>query len=559
MPMCVKIVSSRVRASRVVSRALFISLLTGTLVACSNDFSRIAEQDYTAAVASQRSFLRQPVRQQPLPARSLRSASRAPVVQQQLAPMQVAPQTYPSVQQYPQQQFVQPQYTQVQQYPQVQQNQQIAVNAPYRPTPSNLANGSYRPQNAAADPIITAAVGNGESGWTRVGGTTITVAPGETLGSISRRYGVPEKAITDANGLSGPNDIVAGRYVTIPTYVQGNGQRGAPPASQPQPQPFPQVAAAPARSVVQPAPVQPVAVQVIPAQQNVAVVQPSVRQVVTTPAIVQPAAFAPRPTAKPLARRAQVQKPAAVVQKTVQRAPAPVPGGTYRVTQGDTLYSIARRHGVKVGSITAANNLGQSTSIKIGQMLVIPGQGSAQVPAQVPVQNTQQQQNTATARAVVPVQKQIEPKARPVAFTPQKAEKPKQAQPKKSGNLAFRWPVKGRVISTFGDKTNGERNDGINLAVPDGTAIKAAEDGVVIYSGNELKSYGNLVLVRHSNGWVTAYAHNKALNVNRGDKVRRGQQIAQAGATGSVSSPQLRFELRKGSTPVNPLDHLGGV
>ncbi|MFK8034128.1 MAG: peptidoglycan DD-metalloendopeptidase family protein [Hyphomicrobiales bacterium] len=433
------------------------------------------------------------------------------------------------------------------------------MNAPYRPTPSNLANGSYRPQNAAADPIITAAVGNGESGWTRVGGTTITVAPGETLGSISRRYGVPEKAITDANGLSGPNDIVAGRYVTIPTYVQGNGQRGAPPASQPQPQPFPQVAAAPARSVVQPAPVQPVAVQVIPAQQNVAVVQPSVRQVVTTPAIVQPAAFAPRPTAKPLARRAQVQKPAAVVQKTVQRAPAPVPGGTYRVTQGDTLYSIARRHGVKVGSITAANNLGQSTSIKIGQMLVIPGQGSAQVPAQVPVQNTQQQQNTATARAVVPVQKQIEPKARPVAFTPQKAEKPKQAQPKKSGNLAFRWPVKGRVISTFGDKTNGERNDGINLAVPDGTAIKAAEDGVVIYSGNELKSYGNLVLVRHSNGWVTAYAHNKALNVNRGDKVRRGQQIAQAGATGSVSSPQLRFELRKGSTPVNPLDHLGGV
>lgn len=559
MPMCVKIVSSRVRASRVVSRALFISLLTGTLVACSNDFSRIAEQDYTAAVASQRSFLRQPVRQQPLPARSLRSASRAPVVQQQLAPMQVAPQTYPSVQQYPQQQFVQPQYTQVQQYPQVQQNQQIAVNAPYRPTPSNLANGSYRPQNAAADPIITAAVGNGESGWTRVGGTTITVAPGETLGSISRRYGVPEKAITDANGLSGPNDIVAGRYVTIPTYVQGNGQRGAPPASQPQPQPFPQVAAAPARSVVQPAPVQPVAVQVIPAQQNVAVVQPSVRQVVATPAIVKPAAFAPRPTAKPLARRAQVQKPAAVVQKTVQRAPAPVAGGTYRVSQGDTLYSIARRHGVKVGSITAANNLGQSTSIKIGQMLVIPGQGSVQVPAQVTVQNTQQQGNTATARAVVPVQKQIEPKARPVAFAPQKAEKPKQAQPKKSGNLAFRWPVKGRVISTFGDKTNGERNDGINLAVPDGTAIKAAEDGVVIYSGNELKSYGNLVLVRHSNGWVTAYAHNKALNVNRGDKVRRGQQIAQAGATGSVSSPQLRFELRKGSTPVNPLDHLGGV
>ena len=352
MPMCVKIVSSRVRASRVVSKALFISLLTGTLVACSNDFSRIAEQDYTAAVASQKSFLRQPVRQQPLPARTLGGAGRAAVVQQKLAPMQVPQQTYPAVQQYPQQQFVQPQYTQVQQYPQVQQNQQIAANAPYRPTPSNLANGSYRPPAMAADPIVTAAVGNGESGWTRVGGTTITIAPGETLGSISRRYGVPEKAITDANGLSGPNDIVAGRYVTIPTYVQGNGQRGAAPASRPQPLPFPQVAAA-APAAIQPAPVQPVATQAVPARQNVASVQPSVRQVVATPAIVQQAAFAPRPTAKPAARRAQVQKTAAVVQKTVQRAPAAVSGGTYRVAQGDTLYSIARRHGVKVASITA--------------------------------------------------------------------------------------------------------------------------------------------------------------------------------------------------------------
>lgn len=539
MPMCVKVASSRVRASCVVSKALFVSLLTGTLVACSNDFSRIAEQDYTSAVASQRAFLRQPTRQ-PLPAKPLRSAVRAPVVQQQLSPMQVA-QTYPAAQRYPQQQL-----SQVQQYPQMQQNQQIAANAQYRPTPSNLANGTYRPPAMAADPITTAAVGNGESGWTRVGGTTITIAPGESLGSVSRRYGVPEKAILDANGLSGPNDIVAGRYVTIPTYVHGNGQRAAAPASQPQLQAFPQVAATRA---AQPAPVQPVA----------AVVQPSVRQVVANPAVVKQVAFAPRPTAKPVALRAQAQRTVAPVQKAVQRTPAAVSGGSYRVSQGDTLYSIARKHSVNVGSLTSVNNLGQSTNIKIGQMLVIPGQGNTTAPAQTLVQNTQKQARVAIAPAAAPVPKQAAPKAQPAAFTPQNAEKPKQAQPKQSGNLAFRWPVKGRVISTFGDKTNGERNDGINLAVPDGTAIKAAEDGVVIYSGNELKSYGNLVLVRHSNGWVTAYAHNKALNVNRGDKVRRGQQIAQAGATGSVSSPQLRFELRKGSTPVNPLDHLGGI
>lgn len=547
MPMCVKVASSRVRASRVVSKALFVSLLTGTLVACSNDFSRIAEQDYTSAVASQKAFLRQPVSKQPLPARPLRSASRAPVVQQPIAPVQIQQPQYAQPQ-YAQPQYVQPQYAQPQyvqqQYPQAQQYQQMAANAPNRPTPSNLANGTYRAPTAAADPIITAAVGNGESGWTRVGGTTITIAPGESLGSISRRYGVPEKAILDANGLSGPNDIVAGRYVTIPTYVYGNGRKATAPAVQPQLQPFPQRNAA---TVQQRAPVQP------------AIVQPQpVRQVATAPAVVQPAAFAPRPTAKPALRRAQAQRTVAPVQTTAQRAPVASSGASYRVAQGDTLYSIARRHGVKVSALKTANGLGKSTNIKIGQSLVIPGRGTV-ASNQAVVQTRQAQQQVANAPQAVPAPKQAAPQSQPAAFTPPKAEKPRQAQPKKSGNLAFRWPVKGRVISTFGDKTNGERNDGINLAVPDGTAIKAAEDGVVIYSGNELKSYGNLVLVRHSNGWVTAYAHNKALNVNRGDKVRRGQQIAQAGATGSVSSPQLRFELRKGSTPVNPLDHLGGV
>jgi murein DD-endopeptidase MepM/ murein hydrolase activator NlpD len=123
----------------------------------------------------------------------------------------------------------------------------------------------------------------------------------------------------------------------------------------------------------------------------------------------------------------------------------------------------------------------------------------------------------------------------------------------------FRWPVRGRIISGFGAKPNGERNDGINLAVPAGTSIKAAEAGTVIYSGNEIAGYGNLVLVRHSGGWVTAYAHASEVTVRRGDQVRRGQTIAYAGATGSVNAPQLHFELRRGSNPVNPLDYLAGA
>jgi murein DD-endopeptidase MepM/ murein hydrolase activator NlpD len=124
-----------------------------------------------------------------------------------------------------------------------------------------------------------------------------------------------------------------------------------------------------------------------------------------------------------------------------------------------------------------------------------------------------------------------------------------------SGN-SFRWPVKGRVIGGFGPKPDGGHNDGINLAVPQGTSVKAAENGVVAYAGNELKGYGNLVLIRHANNWVSAYAHNDEILVKRGDKVRRGEIIAKAGATGSVSSPQVHFELRKGSRPVDPTKYM---
>ena len=124
---------------------------------------------------------------------------------------------------------------------------------------------------------------------------------------------------------------------------------------------------------------------------------------------------------------------------------------------------------------------------------------------------------------------------------------------------SFRWPVRGRIISGFGAKTNGQQNDGINLAVPEGTPVKAAEDGVVAYAGNELKGYGNLVLVRHANGFVSAYANASEILVKRGDNVKRGQTIARAGQTGNVTSPQLHFEIRKGSIPVDPTRYLGGA
>ena len=126
-------------------------------------------------------------------------------------------------------------------------------------------------------------------------------------------------------------------------------------------------------------------------------------------------------------------------------------------------------------------------------------------------------------------------------------------QEEASERADFRWPARGRVIAGYSGKGG---NEGINIAVPEGTPVKAAEGGTVAYAGNELKGYGNLVLIRHPNGYVSAYAHNGELNVKRGDVVKRGQVVAKAGQTGNVSSPQLHFELRKGSAPVDPTPYL---
>src|SRR5262249_56639423 len=127
-----------------------------------------------------------------------------------------------------------------------------------------------------------------------------------------------------------------------------------------------------------------------------------------------------------------------------------------------------------------------------------------------------------------------------------------------NGAPAFRWPARGRIINNFGAKVNGSTSDGIDLAVPEGTQMRAADDGVVAYAGSELKGYGNLVLVRHSNGFVTAYAHASELDVKKGDNVKRGQVIGKAGQTGNVASPQLHFDGRKGATPGDPSQYLTG-
>jgi murein DD-endopeptidase MepM/ murein hydrolase activator NlpD len=120
----------------------------------------------------------------------------------------------------------------------------------------------------------------------------------------------------------------------------------------------------------------------------------------------------------------------------------------------------------------------------------------------------------------------------------------------------FLWPARGAVIAGFGNRPDGAHNDGINISVPAGTDIHAAEAGTVAYAGSEIKAYGNLVLIRHEGGWVTAYAHASEILVKRGDTIKKGQVIAKAGQTGSVDQPQVHFELRQGSKPIDPTPHM---
>ncbi len=252
--------------------------------------------------------------------------------------------------------------------------------------------------------------------------------------------------------------------------------------------------------------------------------------------------------------------------------------GYHDVHAGDTLYSVARSNGMKAPALAQYNKIGWPYTLKVGQRLHIPnGAGLAGgTVASAPRRTVAQAPRPSVTRAAPTVKVASVPKPDRKPASEKKFTKPKSSPVKiaavkpaaksvRSGKLPtpraragskFRWPVRGRVISRFGRKPNGSKNDGINIAVPEGTSVKAAENGVVAYAGNELKGYGNLVLIRHSGNWVTAYAHNKSLLVRRGQRVKRGQVISKAGRTGSVTSPQLHFEIRKGSSAVNPMKSL---
>ena len=380
--------------------------------------------------------------------------------------------------------------------------------------------GSYQPAPAPTRPEYTGSVSAQPpaprqqavpQNWSWDGGTAVVVAQGETLDTISKRHGVPPSAILQANNMSHAGQLQPGQRLVIPRVQH-------------------QLSAAP-----------------------------------------------------------QVSAPATRVAANPTYVPAaPAGGNAHIVASGDTLYSLARHYRLTPMAIARANNVGLDHKIRIGERIVIPGSAAIaprtaqaasiqQRPAQVAqAQPVAPAPRIATKPETPPAAKQstaakpqgsapkiasAEPPATAHVVTPAADPLPESAPTGTTGgapSASFRWPVRGRVITGFGPKASGGQNDGINVAVPEGTPIKAAEDGVVAYAGSELKGYGNLVLVRHSNGFVTAYAHASELGVKKGETIKRGQVIGKAGATGNVTSPQLHFEVRKGATPVDPTQYLTG-
>jgi murein DD-endopeptidase MepM/ murein hydrolase activator NlpD len=217
--------------------------------------------------------------------------------------------------------------------------------------------------------------------------------------------------------------------------------------------------------------------------------------------------------------------------------------GRHTVRNGESLYGIARQYGVPIAELQRVNGISEPTRVRAGTVLQVPGHAAAAAPPRV-------------------VQGSTAPPAQPRIINPggeqtaALSDRGREAAAPPSASGRFRWPARGRVIASFGKRPDGTHHDGINIALPQGADIHAVESGRVAYAGNEIKGYGNLVLIRHDNGWVSAYAHADKLLVKREDVVRRGQVIARAGKTGTVEQPQLHFELRQGSKPVDPLQHL---
>lgn len=230
------------------------------------------------------------------------------------------------------------------------------------------------------------------------------------------------------------------------------------------------------------------------------------------------------------------------------------PARWHTVAAGETVSTVAHRYGLSVESLAQENLLSSPYVVRVGQTLILPSAGkktfAKELPSQkVPVTLT----SNALPRQMVRASSSVAPNVA-TSVRGDVAAPPEALISYQGGN--FIWPIRGKIVGAFGPSGTGLRNDGINIAAPAGTPVQASDAGVVAYAGNGIKGFGNLILLKHNSGWMTAYAHNAETLVQRGDTVRRGQRIARVGATGNVSRPQLHFEIRKGSQALDPQKYL---
>ena len=234
------------------------------------------------------------------------------------------------------------------------------------------------------------------------------------------------------------------------------------------------------------------------------------------------------------------------------------PPNEYRVQSGDTLYGVGRLFDVSVNRLVKLNNLRPPYVISQGQVLRLPSPSSPSSSPSSRSSSPKREGGAAQAQSVKRNEgENVVPSRKPV-LQKASAARPKlpDKTPKRSGNAKFMRPVEGTVLSSYGPKKDGLHNDGINIKAPRGAPVRSAENGVAVYTGNELEGYGNLVLVRHEGGWMSAYAHLDKILIKRGDTLRRGQSLGTVGSSGQVDSPQLHFEIRRGTKAVDPQKYL---
>ncbi|MER9331651.1 peptidoglycan DD-metalloendopeptidase family protein [Mesorhizobium sp. M0488] len=500
--------------SRNLARGCAVLMIAGAAAGCSSQASRFNSVDdvFTSSTNNQRTIINKQDAVQPYPgdvaAAPLDGANTQSVARSSLEPVSSRPLPPPVAQAQPAPALA----------PAANPVRTASAPALVRPAPhvDRTTTGTVAP---AAKPFKEAQPDAPKMATGTAHATEIVVRDGETISGLAQHYKVPADVIMKVNGLSATKGLRSGQKLVIPAY--GYSSKAEPTVAD----------AKPAKDGKHDLPATaPEKVAVLPQQ-------PKPKEGKSAQAGASAAANQPKEP-----------KPA----PQVAAAKATSAAGTYTVQSGDSLSSIARKTGVGVVALKQANGM-QDGLLKIGQTLKVPAGGTATVaaakPAKVDPVTTATTQPPAKATPSETLASYTPPKKDTKVI--QQAEDDDAVAPDATGIGKMRWPVRGRVISGF-----GSGKDGVDIAVPAGTPVKAAENGVVIYAGDGLKEFGNTVLVRHENGLVTVYGHASSIEVQRGQKVKRGQEIALSGMSGTTDSPKLHFEVRKNSAPVDPSGYL---